>query len=447
MKRKVLICFMFGFGLFSQDVSGQTDLGNLINYALEHSREIRKSELQIQEANYMRKEAIGYGLPQIEGSASYSKMMFDKIEIPASAYTAVPSEYAPMLDKLGNIDKFYSTSAGVQVTQLIYSQSYWLGVQTAKKMQELYSILKNKSEEELIAEVANSYYQAGSLMLNLQTVEKTVKNLEEIFRIAQLNYNNDLIKETDVSRLRVTITNLEVTGQTLQNVISTQINYLKALAGMPGDSSITIDPASFIPDSGNKLVNSEFQIENIPSYQALMIQADIYEQQTKLSKAKYYPTLAAFGNFNYSSYNISSDIDSWNKITTVGLSLSVPIFSSGVNHAKVNQSLLKQKQLYEDISQTKDFLRVDYQNAFSEYQTARNLLVVQRDNKELAQKVYRQTMLQYEEGMASLADLLNVNSDFLQADNSYNQQVLKCKTSEIKMLKSTGNLMRIVNTK
>ena len=127
--------------------------------------------------------------------------------------------------------------------------------------------------------------------------------------------------------------------------------------------------------------------------------------------------------------------------------MSIPIYNSGVTHAKVKQSLLRQKQLDEDILQTKDFLKVDYQNAFSEYQTARNLLGVQRDNRELAQKVYRQTMLQYQEGMASLADLLNVNSDFLQADNSYNQQVIKCKTSEIKMLKATGNLKNIVNIK
>jgi outer membrane protein TolC len=357
----------------------------------------------------------------------------------------VPAEYAPMLDQLSNIDKLYSASADLQVTQLIYSQSYWLGLQTTKKTQELYSILKNKNEEEIIAEVANGYYQTGSLMLQLNTIEKSVKNLEKIYKIAELSYQNDLIKETDVNRLKVTITNLEVTKQTIQNGINIQLNYLKALAGMPGDSTITIDTASFIHVSESKPVKSEFQIGNVPSYQALMKQSEIYNQQTKLSKAQYYPTLAAFGKLGYSSYNTSSDIDKWNRMTTIGLSMSIPIYNSGVTHAKVKQSLLKQKQLDEDILQTKDFLKVDYQNAFSEYQTARNLLGVQRDNRELAQKVYRQTMLQYQEGMASLADLLNVNSDFLQADNSYNQQVIKCKTSEIKMLKATGNLKNIVN--
>ena len=75
------------------------------------------------------------------------------------------------------------------------------------------------------------------------------------------------------------------------------------------------------------------------------------------------------------------------------------------------------------------------------------MLASQKENRDLAQKVYKQTSLQFQEGMASMADLLNVNQDFLQADNSYNQQILKCKTAEIKMLQASGNLKLIANKK
>jgi len=130
-------------------------------------------------------------------------------------------------------------------------------------------------------------------------------------------------------------------------------------------------------------------------------------------------------------------------MNTIGLSLSVPIFSSGIDYAKVKQAEFKQKQLNEDISQTKDMLAIQYNNAMLEYQTAHNLLFVQKENRELAEKVYKQTHLQYVEGLASMADLLNVNSDFLQADNSYDQQALKCKTAEVKMLQASGNLKQL----
>lgn len=433
--------------LIGQNTFGQSELSKLINYSLEHSHQVKKSEYQIEEAKYMRREAISQGLPQIEGAASYSKMMLGKIDVPSSASSTIPAESAPMFDQLlGSLDNIYTASAGIQVTQLIYSQSYIVGLKAAKKTQELYFILKEKNDEEVIAEVANNYYQAGSLLLQLQTVEKSIKNLNELYKIAKLNYQNDLMKETDLNRLKVSITNLEVSRQSLKNGIDNQLNYLKALAGMPVDSMLTIDTSSF-KNNYSKQRTVDFNVENVTAYQAMMKQDEVYAQQVKLSKAKYFPTLAAYGKLNYSSFGFSSKIDKMSNMNTIGLNLSVPIFTSGSNYAKVKQSQLKHLQLKEDIAQNKQLLTIDYGNAFSAYQTAKELLVVQKENRELAQKVYNQTLLQFEEGMASMADLLNVNSDFLQADNSYNLQVLKCSTSEVQMLKASSNLRQLMESK
>jgi outer membrane protein len=454
MRIRVLTVFsVLILGLLSYNVSGQTKLTDLVNYTLEHSREIRKSELQCKEADYMRKETIGHGLPQIEASSSYSKILYD-VKIDQSYYdmvtNSVPADYQDIvtgiLRGIDDIDQVRMFSAGIQVTQLIYSQSYLVGLKASRKAQELYSILKEKNEEDVIAEVATGYYQAGSLMLQLRTVEKSIENLKEIHRIAQLSYQNDMIKESQVNRLKVTISNLEVTRQTIANGVTIQLNYLKALAGMPSDSILAIDTAMLVNDFVNNSASSTFAIENVPAYKALLKQDEIYGQQIRLAKAVFCPTLAAFGKYSFSSYGIgSSSMSDLTVYPTFGLSLSIPIFSSGVNYYKLKQSQVKQAQLREDIYKTKDLLTVSYNNAFLEYQTANNLLAAQKENLELAQKVYNQTSLQYQEGMASMADLLNVNSDFLQADNSYNQQILKCKTAEIKMLKASGNLKKLVS--
>jgi len=225
------------------------------------------------------------------------------------------------------------------------------------------------------------------------------------------------------------------------------MNYLKALAGIPSDSTISIDAESLVNNFDIRTSKANFKIEDVPSYQALTKQAEVYEQQTKLSKAEYYPTLAAFGKYSFTSGGTSFNLDSWNKMSTIGLNLSIPIFKSGVTRSKVRRSQLQHFQLNEDIAKSKELLKIAFDNAQSAYQTAQEQLIVQKDNRELAQKVYQQTLLQYQEGMASMADLLNVNSDFLQADNSYNQQVLKCKTSEIQMLKASGNLKSLVSQK
>ena len=452
MRIKFLNFFsVLGLGLLCANVNGQTTLKDFISYSLEHSRDVKKSELQRQEADHVRQEVIGKGLPQVEASASFSDMLYD-VEIPKSTYdminASIPADYQQtvngILKGIDDIDQIKMFSAGIQVTQLLYSQSYLVGLKTSKKAQELYSILKEKTEEEVIAEVATGYYQAGSLLLQLQTIDKSIANLKEIHRIAELSYQNDLVKESQVSRLKVSIANLEVSRQTIENGVTIQVNYLKALAGMPLDSTVSIDTTELVENYISSAA-SNFAVENVPAYRALLKQEEISAQQVKLAKATYLPTLAAFGKYSFSSYGIgSSDMSDITTYPTIGLSFSMPIFSSGVNYSKLKQSKLKQIQVKEDIEKAKDLLTVGYNNAFLEYQTAIKLLDAQKENRDLALKVYNQTSSQYKEGMASMADLLNVNSEFLQADNSYNQQILKCKTAEIKMLQASGNLKSLL---
>ncbi len=43
-------------------------------------------------------------------------------------------------------------------------------------------------KEDVIDEVATAYYQAGSMMLQLQTIRKSIDNLKEMHRIADLSY-------------------------------------------------------------------------------------------------------------------------------------------------------------------------------------------------------------------------------------------------------------------
>ena len=424
---------------------GQLAMDDLINYALQYSREIKSANIQLEEAKYQRKEAIGHGLPQIEASGNYSKMFLPEISLSEDIVQMIPEEYAPMLAQLGDLDALYTASAGIQVTQLIYSQAYLTGLKTTKKVEELYELLKYKTEEEVIEEVATSYYQAHSLNLQLNTINKSLLNLNELYRIVNLNYQNDLVKESNVNRLKVTITNLEVNQQSLKNAIDIQLNYIKALTGMPADTAISLDTnfrnisTNFLPESSN------FNIDNMPAYQVLLKQNELNNQEIKLKKAEFLPTLAAFGKFSYSSYNTSSDINEFNNLNTIGLQLNIPIFSSGTKYAQVKRAQLKKAYTEENIQKTKDLLSIGYSNALLEYQTAYKLLEVQKENRDLAHKVYNQTALQYKEGMASMADVLNVNSDFLQAENSYNQQILKCRLSEIKILKSSGNLKQLVN--
>lgn len=433
--------------LFTGPMWGQTKLADLINFALEHSTEIKKANLQVEESGYMRKEVHGQGFPQVEATGNYSMMGLPEITISDKLGQIIPQDLMPLLQQLSNVDALYTASAGIQVTQLLYSQSYLVGVKTAKKSVELYELLRNKTREDVIEEVANSYYQALALMVQLNTIDKSLKNLKDMYRIVDLSYRNDMIRENDVNRLKVAITNLEVNRQTVSNVIAIQLNYLKVLAGMPPEMTVEPDTSLMNSEIKSNNLSASFSVDNVPAYQVLLKQSEINGNQIMLARSKYTPVLAAYGQFNFSSYNTSPGISQFSNVNTIGARLSIPIFSSGVNKSRVQQTILRKEQTDETILKTKDLLSIGYSNALSEYETAVSLLDVQKENRNLALKVYRQTSAQFREGMSSMADVLNVNSDYIQAENSYNQQILKCRFSEIKMLKSAGNLNLLLNTR
>lgn len=447
MKRRkipLIGLFLLSQMVFSSNIMAQTRLDELVDFALKYSHDIKTANLKIEEASFQRKEAIGNGLPQVEATGSYSIMAIPEITISDDIVAQIPEEYAPMLAQLADIDNLYMASAGVQITQLLYSQAYWNGLKTTKKVQELNELLLNKTEEDLIMEVASEYYQAVTLILRLNAVNQSLENLNELYRIVELNYQNDLVKETDVSRLKVNITTLEANKETLINGYNNELNYIKALTGMPTDTTLVID-TTFLAQANQYRPVPEYTINNVADYQVLLKQNELNEQNIKQMQTEYMPTLAAYAKLNYASYSLKSELNDLSNTNTFGLQLKVPIFTSGVNYSKVQQAKIQQAQTNETILKTQDLLAINYNNAYSNYQTTYKLLQVQKENCDLANRVYQQTSLQFKEGMASMADVLNVNSDFIQASNNYSLQLIRFKEAEIKLLKTTGNLKQLVS--
>ena len=99
----------------------------------------------------------------------------------------------------------------------------------------------------------------------------------------------------------------------------------------------------------------------------------------------------------------------------------------------------------EDLKLNSKYLNTNYKNASNSLLSAWSNLQVQKENKELANQVYQQVKIQFDEGMASLTDLLNVETSLLEAENLFNQQLLKYNLAEIELLKATGKLKTLIN--
>ncbi len=417
----------------------QTSLDSLLEHAIRYNHEMQKAQMKVQEAGYSRRAIVGQGLPQIKGTATYGKITFDNMNwlLPQDG---MPGDLASLFQQLQGMDKLYLASGTVQISQLIYSREFWIGMSAAQKEQELYSILTSATEEEVIYNITSTWYHIGVLKLQLKLEDKVLTNLKEVLKAAELNYENHLIKLTDVNRLKVAIANNKTIAKTIRDGIMVQENLLKVMAGLPTDSTLIVEADSIGNNSELDKNLQIFRANELPSYQAMLKQVEISEEQIKLARSKYLPTLAAFAQLNKSAYNTRSELKKWSGINFFWVNLNIPLFTSGTTRAGVKQAEIKQLQLKQDLASTKEYLKTDYDNALSNYTSGLNALTAQRENRKLAEEIYTQTKLQYDEGMVSITELLSANNDLLQAENLFLQQVLKYKIAWLDLLKATGSL-------
>jgi len=446
MKQLVVIVLM-GLLQFPEAASSQEHytLNKLLKNAVENSHAMKKATLQESESNAKRKEVVANGLPQVDGDLSYSRMGIPEIEISQEMAESLPEDIAPLLGGLSDIKALHTSSAGVTVSQLLYSKAYLTGVKQAKKAEELYKVMLQKTEEEVINDVSTMYYQVQASNASLKILDENIDALEKLHEVMKLQYENDFIKLTDVSRLKVTVTNLKTQRETLLNGIQIQKRFLKIMAGLPVEEDITLEPISAEQVTEGRPSTGLFLLENLPAYQLLQKQNELAELEIESGKAAYYPNLVAFGQFTYSSYATEFQFKNFNNMNTIGLQATIPIFSSGKRKQKVLQSQLRLEQNMEHLKLNSKYLNTNYKNASNSLLSAWSNLQVQKENKELANQVYEQVKTQFDEGMASLTDLLNVETSLLEAENLFNQQLLKYNLAEIELLKATGKLKTLIN--
>ncbi len=446
MKRLSILIFA-GFLISTASAKAQEtwDLQKLLNSAVANNAEVKKAALKQTESEYMKKEAIAHGLPQVDGKINYTMMGIPQINIPSDFAASLPQDLLPILQQLQGIDRLYTASAGVTTSQLVYSQSYIEGIRQAKKSGELYDVMRQKTEDEVIYDVATLYYQIRNHYATLKILDENIQNLKKIDTILTLQYENDLAKKTDVQRVQVKIANLRTKKESLKDAIDIRERMLKIVCGIPTDTTMVVDTVSQRNELQSPVV-SQFNVENLSDFQLLKKQEEMAQLKIKSDQADYYPNLAVFGQYNFSSYSTNSNLN-LSGVTTVGVKATVPIFSSFLRHSKVKQAKIQLDEVQEDVNLHKKQLGTGYQHAANSLVSAWDALQAQEENVSLAREVYHQVQLSFHEGMSSLTDLLSVESSLLEAESLYYQQLMRYQIAQLDMQKSTGNLQKIISRK
>nr|WP_245402573.1 TolC family protein [Pontibacter sp. E15-1] len=413
-----------------------------IRYALEHSQDVKKAGYDEQIADQIIRETKSVGLPQVTASGGLDYFPALPTQILPGALAGQPGTDIPV-----QFGKDYNVKGTVQVNQLLFNKSYFVGLQAAKTTQELYQLRKTMVQEDLIYNIGAAYLQALQTKAQFNTIEANLERLAQLEKIMQLQYENDLVKKVDVNRIKVSRTNLQNQQQSLQTAFEQQKNILKFFMGMPLEQEISLQDAvipleNVVPGT----VDAATAATRKTQFQLLNTQKQLTNLQEKNLRAGYYPTLSAYGQYGYQTQRnelFDSSIPYF-KSSVVGLQVSIPIFDGFKKNAQIRQSRLEQKKLTEDLDKFTANTATTLSNAVSQLQNSQDAIKAQEQNVHLAQEVYDTTNQLYKEALSPLTDLLESEVSLRESQTNLNNEVLKYKIAQLNYLQATGELNTLI---
>lgn len=448
----LLLIFLLSinFSVFSQSPS-VTDgegysLKEVLKVGLENSYDLKKTRLDEDAAAYQRKEIIGSGLPQVKAYGNYNNFLnVTPMGIPGGVLNP---ESSPNDIDVIQFGVPQSLQAGVQLNQLIFSQSYLVGLKAARTSEEFYLLLSQMSEEDILYDLAMNYYNIIGLELQRETVDANMDRLVNLERILRAQVENDLAKKVDYNRVKVNMTTLQASKDDLEIGISQSKNYLKLLMGIPMDTPLELEEQDFDLDLSQALpqdLNTDLQ--NRIDLRVLNKQQDLYGLDIQNIRSGYYPTLIGFADVNYNTFSndftFLSESKPWYRGALIGLKLEIPIFDGFQKKNRVAQAKVRSWQLDQDIIKANQAAVMQHQNAMKKLTSSIGSAKAQEENLQLAEDVYAQTELLYKEGLSRLTDLLEAETALREARTAFNNQLINVKTAQVDLYKSTGDISKL----
>ncbi|MDP4114641.1 MAG: TolC family protein [Bacteroidota bacterium] len=433
----IALCVMQA-GSFAQTYT----LKQCLNYAVNNNGNIKIANLNTEIAGKKIQETIGSGLPQIDGSAAWTNNLLLPTTMLPGELMGRPGTSVPV--KMG---VKYNSSLGLTLKQKIVDPSFWLGLEAVQIANSYVNQNLQRTSELTNYYVSSAFYQAAIALRQMNNLKNVLAASEETLHSTELRYNTGVIKQVDVDKIRVSYNNTKSKLQQAELTYKQALNNLKYQMGLPMDEPLSLSDS--LSDKNFIVTDADdsFNLQNKIDYQMQLTNLRVAEIQKKQSVFAYLPSLSFNASYAYIGMGQQFSIpkNNWNSSASIGLSLTVPIFSGFQRYTRVEQNELYVKIAKENLNLTDQSIRSDLSNYSLQFRNALDNIKNEKDNLSLAEKVYKNTQLDFQQGASSSLDVVQAESSLREAQNSYFSKLLTLYIAKLDLEKSKGTLIQFIN--
>ena len=433
-------------GFAQESKTTRLSLQECVQMAVKKNINVKTARIDDQKSKYKMDEGFAALFPRI----NFSSSLTDNVLLPT---TVLPGEF---LGKPGTMiplqmGSTYSASALLSISQVLYNQTALTAVKLLKKLSAVSGLSVEKASEDIAFEVAKLYALEQTTNEQRKLIDKNISLIERLRDITKITIENGIGKQVDLDRVNVNLENLYTQQSNTQAAQEQQLNMIKYMLDLPLDQTITLtDTAEMQLMKVEPILQRDFS--NHVTIRLLESQKDISLLNKKIISNGYLPTLSLSGQAAYQglqqkfgTYFKSSSDNKWYPFANFTVTLAVPVFDGFEKRSKSRQANLDIQKAQETLESTKESFSMNYRNAMNNYVNNKSVVRRQKQNLELAEKVYKETTLKYREGLAAMSSLLQDEMSLSSAQGGYLSALYNFKEAELKIMSLNGDIKNLIN--
>ena len=425
----------------------RVDLKKALEIALSDNPTIKIADREIERIDYSKK-AAWYGLlPSLSATGQYTRNV--ELQTMALSGTSI---------KVGQDN---AISFGLTLSLPIVVPTLWRSIQLTTLDMQLAAEKARASKITLHNDVTKAYYNILLAQDSYKALQEGYSIAKENYELAKRRYETGIAAEYDYVSAEVQMNNLLPSLLQAENGIAQTNMYLKVLIGLNVEVALEVEGnlADFEASVDKESNGYNISLQNNSDLTQLDIQQLQLQKSLQIQRTQHLPTLSAFGNVQYQGMGDDDDKIGMNMMTSkattvpgglkwydpavsIGLQLSVPIFSGFSNTIKEKQIKIQAKELELQREYIKNSLTVQARTALDNMDKAVRQMESNKKAVALAEKGYRISGNRYNTGMGTMLELNNSALALTQSKLSYHQAIsdyLSAKADYEKIVGREGN--------
>lgn len=346
-------------------------------------------------------------LPSIDLNAAHSR---SRLNTPAGrSYT---TSYSTDLDASWQLDLFGKIESASK---------------NAAALADASALDRHALIQTLIGDLVNQRIQIAAITAQISYTQDTVDTLHTLYDVTKSRYEKGVsnITALDVERALESWKSTKASLPTLRANRTAVIYAYNILKGLPPGTSYDLERDANFP-----LLTHPLDFKTPPPVALLDARPDIMAAEQRLRAAQFnvdnaiaslYPDLVFAGSGGFSSEELGNLLDAQSLVWSLVQSISQSLFEGGAKRAAIRQREARAEELAQEYGQSVLEALKDAETALENEKQAHETLNLRMQTIENRYKILDLTRSRFEEGLASLSDILDSQQLLLQSKQQLSQ--------------------------